>query len=114
MQHLNQTLDCRTSKQKTLVELAIQYIYKNIKSNISVYDIAEYLQVSRQYLHRIFKKQTGMTTSAFITHKKIEYAIVDIILGNEDIASAHLKYNFKSKHKLIEQIRHHPHIHSAK
>ena len=75
MQHHVQLSDSIISNSQTLVNSAIQYIYQNIKNNISVYDISEYLQVSRQYVHRIFKKQTGMTVNTFISHKKIEYAM---------------------------------------
>lgn len=106
MEHHVQLSDSIISNSQTLVNSAIQYIYQNIKNNISVYDISEYLQVSRQYVHRIFKKQTGMTVNTFISHKKIEYAMMDIILGIEDADSAYLKYNFKSKHAFFNQIQH--------
>ncbi|WP_235317301.1 helix-turn-helix transcriptional regulator, partial [Klebsiella variicola] len=38
-----------------------QYIYLNIKENISVTDIAFVFGVTRQYLHRKFKKETGQS-----------------------------------------------------
>lgn len=95
MQHQAQLSDSIIPNDQALVNVAIQYIYQNIRNNISVYDLAEYLQVSRQYVHRIFKNGPGMTVSAFVSHKKIEYAMMDIILGVEDTASAYLKYNFK-------------------
>ncbi|PJR64622.1 AraC family transcriptional regulator [Raoultella sp. T31] len=106
MQHQTQLSDSIISNDRALVNFAIQYIYQHIKNNISVYDIAEYLQVSRQYVHRIFKKRTGTTVSAYISHKKIEYAMMDILLGIEDTASAYLKYNFKNKQAFIGQIQH--------
>ncbi|MCI1030901.1 MULTISPECIES: helix-turn-helix domain-containing protein [Raoultella] len=109
MQHQAQLSDSIIPNDQALVNVAIQYIYQNIRNNISVYDLAEYLQVSRQYVHRIFKKRTGMTVSAFVSHKKIEYAMMDIILGVEDTASAYLKYNFKSKHAFIGQIQNYMH-----
>lgn len=109
MQHQAQLPDNKKPNEQALINVAIQYIYQNIKNNISVYDIAEYLNVSRQYVHRIFKKRTGMTVGAFVTNKKIEYAMTDIILGIEDTTSAYLKYNFKSKHAFIGQIQHYMH-----
>lgn len=109
MHHQVQLSDSIISNSQALVNFAIQYIYQKINNNISVYDISEYLQVSRQYVHRIFKKQTGVTVNKFISNKKIEYAIMDIILGIEDTDSAYLKYNFKSKHAFVDQIQHYIH-----
>lgn len=71
MHHQVQLSDSIISNSQALVNFAIQYIYQNINNNISVYDISEYLQVSRQYVHRVFKKQTGVTVNKFISNKKL-------------------------------------------
>ena len=43
------------------VEQAIDYIYKNYDKNIAIGDMANYLNVDRTYLYRLFKKECGLS-----------------------------------------------------
>ncbi len=55
---------------------AVQYIYRNYKNpNLSLSNLAEVLHVSTSYLSRIFRKETDMSFSEFLTKVRMETAI---------------------------------------
>ena len=43
-----------------------EYIYSHIKERITIEDLADSLGVSASYLSRLFKKETGISVSAYI------------------------------------------------
>ena len=51
-----------------------EYIYSHIKERITIEDLADSLGVSASYLSRLFKKETGISVSAYIRRQKIEMA----------------------------------------
>ncbi|MBQ7781391.1 MAG: helix-turn-helix domain-containing protein [Lachnospiraceae bacterium] len=56
------------------VIMAMDYIYDNLHSKISVDTIAEYTALSTSYLSRLFHKEVGVTITAYIAMKRIETA----------------------------------------
>ncbi len=56
------------------VNKAIQFIYLNIYQQSSLEQVADYLNISKSYISTIFKKETGMTVTEYILHKKIALA----------------------------------------
>lgn len=52
----------------------IDYIYENLHTRITVDTLAEHVSLNPSYLSRLFKKETGMTISSYISDKKIETA----------------------------------------
>lgn len=56
------------------LRIALDYIYDHLNEKIDILDIADYVAISESQLRRDFKKYLSMTPSAFINHKKIEYA----------------------------------------
>ncbi|GAX08558.1 AraC family transcriptional regulator [Secundilactobacillus silagincola] len=58
----------------TYVDMAIQYIYKNISNPIKLDDIAKTLGISISYLSRTFRKVTKVSVNQFITSAKIDRA----------------------------------------
>lgn len=56
------------------VSRSIDYINDKLHSRITVTDLANYVNVNPSYLSKIFKKETGMTITDYITKKKIETA----------------------------------------
>ncbi len=60
---------------------AVQYVYKNYRNpDLSLSILAEALHVSTSYLSRIFRKETRMSFSEFLTKVRMETAIS--ILGS--------------------------------
>ena len=60
--------------ENKLVLAVANYIQQNLSSSIKVEDIAESLYMSRPYLSKKFKKETGISVSDFIHILKIEEA----------------------------------------
>lgn len=53
---------------------AIDYIICNIHNRIKLIDVAKYLNISHEYLSRLFRKETGCTFSNYVNRMKIEEA----------------------------------------
>ena len=56
------------------VIMAMDYVYDNLHSHISVEDIAENIGLSSAYLSRLFHKEVGVTISTYISVKRVETA----------------------------------------
>lgn len=56
------------------IEKAKCYIIENISRPILVTDVAEHVNLSTEYLTRLFKKETGRSIKAFITEAKVSAA----------------------------------------
>ncbi|MCI7768145.1 MAG: helix-turn-helix domain-containing protein [Oscillospiraceae bacterium] len=54
--------------------MAMDYIYDHLHSKISEEDIAEYASLSPAYLSRLFRKEVGVTITAYIAVKRVETA----------------------------------------
>ena len=54
------------------INKSIQYIKENYQNNITLEEVAEYSQVSKSYLSLLFKQETGINFSAFLTNHRIE------------------------------------------
>ncbi len=52
----------------------LDYIYEHLNTKISMDILSEYVNLSPNYLSRLFKQQTGYTVSQYIQRKKIETA----------------------------------------
>ena len=53
---------------------AIDYIMNHIHSKILLVDVARYLDISHEYLSRLFRKETGITFSEYVNSLKIQEA----------------------------------------
>ena len=56
------------------VSKIIKYIYVNATSKISVTDVADFCNLSPDYISKIFHKEVGMTMTEFIHLQKVEVA----------------------------------------
>lgn len=65
------------------IKKAKNYIACNYDCDISVQDIADFINVHPVYLHRIFKKNTGNTIIEYLNNMRIEKA--KMLLRNTDI-----------------------------
>ena len=79
----------------TYIKDAISYVERNVKKNITLEEVAKYINITPHYLSKIFKKYVGVNFVTFITDKKIELAKEMLI--DEDIPivniSIELSYN---------------------
>ena len=59
----------------TYADKAARYIADNYTKKLTVTDVAEYLGISRGYLHSIFKKAKGMGVIEYLNKHRISSAI---------------------------------------
>lgn len=64
------------------VEQAIDYIRRNVRSNVKVNDIAAYIGIDRSYLTNVFKSVTGVSPQEYLVHYRMEQA--EQLLGQTD------------------------------
>ena len=82
---LNYAVDMLTSKKYNYISsptttndpfnAAIDYINKNIQTQLAVATIAQYVGVSESYLHRLFKKNMGISILNYIKNQKMQLAL---------------------------------------
>ena len=55
-----------------IISKSISYIKSNYQKNIALSDVAEQVEISSSYLSLLFKQETGINFSAFLTNYRIE------------------------------------------
>lgn len=72
---------CKKMKQQTTADiyskqvvLAIDYIYENLETPLTVKSIADNIGINETYLSKLFKRETGVSVSAYIRSRRIETA----------------------------------------
>lgn len=90
--------DGNSLKQNTrdISSKAIVFIKKNLQSGISVSDVANNLNISREYLTRIFSKQLGVTPSVYIRNEKLQKALNLLISTDLSIKEIAYETGFKN------------------
>ena len=77
--------------EQMYVKRAVKYIEGINKSQLSIKDIADSLNISEGYLHRIFKKITGSTILEYINRQRIS-AMIELI-ENKNLTLQEAAYN---------------------
>ena len=75
---------------------AIDYIENNLKSNLSVENIADYAGYSIYYFSRIFNKTTGHSPYDYIIRRKLSDAANELINTDKKIIDIAFEYQFKN------------------
>lgn len=63
-----------TGRFSSLVQRAILLIDEDLSADLSLHTLAQQLNASASYLSTLFKKETGQTVTAFISHRRIRQA----------------------------------------
>lgn len=84
-----------SSNVPPLIKKIISYISLNLKTDISLDDLASEFYVSKYHLCYIFKKFTGLTIGEYITQKRLALA-EDFIKSGETLTGAAAKVGFNS------------------
>lgn len=71
---LNSAMFGNTAYVSKPVSMAVEYIRRNYKNDISLEDIAEHAQVSSHYICSLFKKEIGMNVSKYVMEYRISKA----------------------------------------
>lgn len=72
---------------KKYVEFATTYINSNYGSNISVLNIASYVNISRVYLFKLFKTYLGISPQKFLIQVRMERAAILLKTTNHSIGN---------------------------
>lgn len=78
----------------TYIKDAIDYVERNIKNNITLEEVAKYINITPHYLSKIFKKEVGVNFVTFITDKKIELAKEMLIDENIPIVNISIELSY--------------------
>lgn len=75
------------------VQLALDYMERNLKAEIQVKELSRMAGYSEAYYSELFKKVTGMPMGQYLTHRKLAHAIYEIAAGRRMLDTA-LEYGF--------------------
>lgn len=84
---------------------ALEYIYNHLNEHFTVADIAQHLNLSTQYLSKLFHKETGMTFNKYITKKRIDTACQMLKYTEYDAADIGNYLAFSSHSHFIQRFR---------
>jgi AraC family transcriptional regulator len=79
---------------KVRINRVFQYIDKNLDSNLSLDTISEIAFFSPFHFHRIFKTLTGETLNEFVTRRRIEKSVLDLLHNKSGISDIAHIYGF--------------------
>lgn len=82
-----------------------EYIYSHIKERITIEDLSDALGVSSGYLSRLFKKETGVSVSAYIRRQKIDMAKNLLRFSDYSMIDIANRLSFSSQSHFIQQFR---------
>ncbi|MCT4598687.1 MAG: AraC family transcriptional regulator [Vallitalea sp.] len=86
---LNQDGEIKPYKNKKVSEVIINYIIKNYNRKLTMKELASVINLSEDYLGKVFKKETGYTIIDFINRfriKKAKELLVDESISIETIS----------------------------
>ena len=81
--------------ENKIIQDVLDIIDNRITDNINLRDLAEANGYSTSHLGRLFSSVTGLTLTAYITRRKLQYALYDIGCG-ERILDVAIKYGFET------------------
>jgi len=81
--------------QNEIIEAVLDYIEKNITENINLDLITEKSGYSVYHFSRVFSDTLGISLIAYVTWRKLQYALSDISQG-EKIINVAVKYSFET------------------
>ena len=95
----------RSDTNSRLINVCKEYIYSHIKERITIEDLADELGVSSGYLSRLFKKETGVSVSAYIRRQKIDMAKNLLRFSDYSMIEIANRLSFSSQSHFIQQFR---------
>jgi len=90
---------------KEAIVSTIDYIEENIYNKISLDEISLYAEVSKYYLHRIFKSLTGESIIEYVQSRKLTSSINELVNTNMRIIDIALNYGFDYEQSYIRAFK---------
>src|SRR3954453_16713433 len=100
---------CRPNEVKTtsvhveLVRRACRYVEQNIQSSLGLEDIAHALGVSGGFLHRVFKRLTGISPRQYVEARRLNAFKLELRLNQRSVAEAIYEEGYGSSSRLYER-----------
>src|SRR5205823_1111486 len=97
--------ECKSQLARSELRRALDYIYDNMGSDLSLRELAAIAGVSASYFATLFKQATGMSPHQYVIHRRVEKARsllhqselsigqIAVLTGFYD--SSHLNHHFK-------------------
>lgn len=108
------TLTVQNAKSKQAYSIytkkAIDYIYKNLHYKITLPNLSRHCGISEEYLSRVFKKDVGITVSAYIVKEKLEVAQSMLLVRSFTSAEIAHTLGFCSQSHFIDAFKKQYHI----
>jgi AraC family transcriptional regulator len=90
---------------KTLIAQVIDYIENNIKSPIVLDDITEHVNLSKYYLHRLFRALTGFSLMAYVRARKLSLSLKELLYTDYSIIDIAYEYGFEYEQSYIRAFK---------
>lgn len=74
-----------TRSYSPVIQKAVDFIYLNLKDDLSLSTLADQLSIHKSYLSSLFKRETGTTLTDFVTDRRISHAIYLLNTTNEQV-----------------------------
>lgn len=103
--YASQVLKFNIKTEDITIKKAYQYIIENIYYNIKLKEIADYVNLTPNYLTQKFKTLTGSTVIIFMLKKKIEFSKEDLKYSSRSIVDISTKYGFTDSSYYTKQFK---------
>lgn len=87
------------------MNLALEYIERNLDSEIVVADVAKHACCSKYHFHRMFLACFNVTCAEYIRRRKLTVAAVDLLNTDHSILDIALKYGYDSPNAFTRAFR---------
>lgn len=87
------------------VLMSASYIFSHLAEPITLPMIADHVNLSPAYLSRLFKKETGISISAYIKEERLKYSAQLLIYGDKDISEIAQILQFSSQSHFTRDFR---------
>lgn len=101
----NENLYHNKSFANKYLKSALEYIHNNFCSDITLTAIAEKFKVSKEHLSRVFKKETGLNFSEYLSQLRLKKAEEMLCYGNETIAEIAYSCGFNDSNYFSEKFK---------
>jgi YesN/AraC family two-component response regulator len=84
------------------IRKAINYVNENIKEKLSMREVADYVHLNSSYFSVLFKEQTNMTFSEYVTRRKLQNAKNLLISTNSPVADVAEEVGYQTSKYFIK------------
>lgn len=90
---------------RVALETCVNYIENKLHDKISLDEISDYTNISKYYLHRMFKSLTGESIIEYVQSRKLTSSINELVHTNMRIIDIALEYGFDHEQSYIRAFR---------